>query len=134
MEFVDDNTVEKSDTLECEVMNKSASADADADVDRSNITTKSTDLDSSSVDADHSVTIKKTLKSELVILKTSNSNLQSQLEEWVILVDNAIAQPNPSAARTDAILLFCRKFVPSDVTEDDIQHFSGNLSNDEVCL
>ena len=50
---------------------------------------------------------------------------------WVELVDIAVGHPNPSVARTDAIMTFCRSFVPVDVTEDDVAHFSGNLASDE---
>ena len=50
---------------------------------------------------------------------------------WVELVDIAVAHPNPSVARTEAIMTFCRSFVPADVTEDDVVHFSGNLASDE---
>ena len=34
-------------------------------------------------------------------------------------------------SRGEAIEAFCRSFVPVDVTEDDIQSFSGQLSTDE---
>ena len=50
---------------------------------------------------------------------------------WVELVDIAVGHPNPSVARTEAIMTFCRSFVPADVTEDDVAHFSGNLASDE---
>ena len=53
------------------------------------------------------------------------------LIRWVELVDIAVGHPNPSVARTDAIMTFCRSFVPADVTEDDVTHFSGNLASDE---
>ena len=46
-------------------------------------------------------------------------------------MDIAVGHPNPSVARTDAIMTFCRSFVPADVTEDDVTHFSGNLASDE---
>eukprot|EP00598_Pedospumella_elongata_P007950 CAMPEP_0184985392 /NCGR_PEP_ID=MMETSP1098-20130426/14091_1 /TAXON_ID=89044 /ORGANISM="Spumella elongata, Strain CCAP 955/1" /LENGTH=133 /DNA_ID=CAMNT_0027509477 /DNA_START=53 /DNA_END=454 /DNA_ORIENTATION=- len=63
--------------------------------------------------------------------KTKNENLQAQLESWSVAIAVAFSQPNPSAARTDAILDFVRTFVPSDVTEDDIDHFSNALSMDD---
>jgi hypothetical protein len=68
------------------------------------------------------------------MVKTLNEALQLQLNRWVELVDAAVIQPNPSSERTDAILTFVRVFVPQDVTEDDIDHFSGNLSTDEVTV
>lgn len=40
--------------------------------------------------------------------------------------------PYQSKDRELAIVSFCRSFVPSDVSEDDVQHFSGNLINDAV--
>ena len=72
------------------------------------------------------------LSSITMTVKTTNANLQAQLDRWVDLVANAVQQPNPSKERADAIMEFCRVFVPSDVSEDDIEHFSGNLSADEV--
>ena len=63
--------------------------------------------------------------------KTTNASLQAHLARWVDLVDRSIASPNPSVARTDLIMEFCRSFVPVDVTEDDVVHFSGNLAQDD---
>jgi hypothetical protein len=68
----------------------------------------------------------------MTIKRTTSSPLQLQLEKWVELVDTAIACTNPSVARSDAILAFCKVFVPTDVSEDDIDHFSGMLTTDEV--
>jgi hypothetical protein len=65
-------------------------------------------------------------------MKTRNEALQTALESWAQAAEAAYNLPNPSAQRTDAILDFCRTFVPFDVTEDDIDHFSGNLSTDDV--
>jgi hypothetical protein len=65
-------------------------------------------------------------------MKTGNQNLQSALEQWSSLSAAAFALPNPSNTRTNAIIDFCRTFVPPDVTEDDVIHFSGNLSSDDV--
>jgi hypothetical protein len=65
-------------------------------------------------------------------MKTRNEALQTALESWAQAAEAAYKLPNPSAQRTDAILDFCRTFVPFDVTEDDIDHFSGNLSTDDV--
>ena len=67
-----------------------------------------------------------------ILKKTTSSSLQLQLETWVALVDTAISHTNPSLERSDAILAFCRVFVPADVSEDDIDHFSGMLTTDEV--
>ena len=64
--------------------------------------------------------------------KTSSASLQSQLDTWVTLVDTAISFSNPSIERSDSIMVFCRAFVPGDVSEDDIDHFSGMLTMDEV--
>ena len=64
--------------------------------------------------------------------RTTSSSLQLQLERWVALVDTAISHTNPSLERSDAILTFCKVFVPADVSEDDIDHFSGMLTTDEV--
>ncbi|KAJ1430998.1 hypothetical protein B484DRAFT_395641 [Ochromonadaceae sp. CCMP2298] len=64
-------------------------------------------------------------------MKTSNSALQQALEAWVVLVAVAAALPDPSAPRTNAILEFCRTFVPPSTTEDDVMHFSNSLAADE---
>lgn len=65
-------------------------------------------------------------------MKTKNEALQTALSAWSEAAEAAFNLPNPSAQRTDAIIDFCRTFVPFDVTEDDIEHFSGNLSTDDV--
>lgn len=66
------------------------------------------------------------------IKRTTNVSLQTHLDRWLNLVDTAISFPNPSMERTDAVMMFCRAFVSPDVSEDDIEHFSGNLIKDEV--
>jgi hypothetical protein len=63
-------------------------------------------------------------------MKTSNAGLQSQFEAWCGMLSACLALPDPSKERTDAIIAFCRTFVPPDVTEDDIDHFSNNLITD----
>lgn len=65
-------------------------------------------------------------------MQTKNEALQLALQGWAEAISAAFSLPNPSAQRTDAIIDFCRTFVPHDVTEDDIMHFSGNLSMDDV--
>lgn len=42
--------------------------------------------------------------------------------------------PEGSKERKDCIYGFCRKFAPSDVTEDDLLHYSSTLINDKVFL
>jgi hypothetical protein len=64
------------------------------------------------------------------IMKTTNASLQTQFEAWVEMFTAALALTDPSKERTDAIIAFCRTFVPLDVTEDDIEHFSTNLIKD----
>lgn len=66
------------------------------------------------------------------MVKTTNEALQTALSGWAEAAEAAYNMPNPSAQRTDAIDAFCRTFVPWDVTEDDIDHFSGSLSTDDV--
>lgn len=64
-------------------------------------------------------------------VKTTNQGLQQQLDRWVQLIEHCFsctANDRPLAIRE-----FCATFVPVDVTEDDIVHFSGVLSSDEVC-
>jgi hypothetical protein len=64
-------------------------------------------------------------------IKTSNSNLQTKLDQWAQAVKGAVIHPHPSPARSSAIANFCRSFVPSDVTEDDISYFTNTLVTDE---
>ena len=63
-------------------------------------------------------------------MKTGNAALEAQFGTWCDLLTAALALPDPSLERTNAIIAFCRTFVPSDVTEDDIDHFSNNLITD----
>ena len=65
-------------------------------------------------------------------MKTRSSGLQLCLQRFAELSEAALALNNPSRERTDAILTFCRSFVPVGCSEDDIDHFAGNLSSDEV--
>ena len=46
----------------------------------------------------------------------------------------ALSYPQNSTERDSAVLSFSVGFVPEDVDEDDIKHFSGNLINDPVCV
>ena len=64
-------------------------------------------------------------------MKTKNELLQIRLNQWVDEVNHAYTLQNPSLERTNAIISFTRSFVPPDVTEDDIIHFSNNLISDE---
>lgn len=75
---------------------------------------------------------KSIIRMTAVLKRTTSSSLQLQLERWVALVDTAISHTNPSVERSDAILAFCKVFVPADVSEDDIDHFCGMLTTDEV--
>ena len=68
----------------------------------------------------------------VALKKTTSASLQTHLNQWVLLVDTAISCTNPSIERADAIMAFCKAFVPADVSEDDVDHFSGMLSSDEV--
>eukprot|EP01036_Dinobryon_divergens_P028311 gene28311-37242_t len=63
-------------------------------------------------------------------MKTQNLNLQKQLRSWIEQVTLASNYAESSQERLSTIMLFSKSFVPSDVSEDDIQHFSGNLIND----
>lgn len=66
------------------------------------------------------------------ITTINNQNLRDQLLRWIDLARAALDLPNPSSERTNAIYTFVRTFVPPDVTEDDIDHFSNSLAADEV--
>jgi hypothetical protein len=63
---------------------------------------------------------------------TKNANLQKALEKWVHMVDAALKEEAGSRRREVAIQVFVRTFVPADVEEEDIVHFSNNLISDEV--
>lgn len=66
------------------------------------------------------------------LVKTTNANLQRALERWVTMVDAALREEVGSRRREVAIQVFVRTFVPTDVEEEDIAHFSNNLISDEV--
>ncbi len=68
------------------------------------------------------------------MVKTKNEQLQLALDTWAVTIAAAFNLSNPSAARTDAIIDFCRSFVPLDTEEEDIDHFSGLLNTDDVCF
>lgn len=62
-------------------------------------------------------------------MKTTSASLQLQLMQWSEALERLV---NISLAeRYQPLLEFVRTFVPSDVTEDDIIHFTGNLHSDE---
>lgn len=61
-----------------------------------------------------------------VILETNVRNF------FLFQVKMANSYPQNSKERETAVLNFSLSFVPEDVSEDDIQHFSGNLLNDSV--
>ena len=63
--------------------------------------------------------------------QTSNSSLQSQLEQWCSTLNLAQTLAPSSAARTEAIEAFCSQFVPSDVSPDDLTGFVTQLAGDE---
>ena len=63
-------------------------------------------------------------------MRSSNEDLNVQLMVWAeeLVKAQTLLQ---GTSRGEAIEAFCRSFVPVDVTEDDIQSFSGQLSTDE---
>jgi hypothetical protein len=66
------------------------------------------------------------------MVKSFNVNLQRALELWVQDIDRAIDLPVGSSERFQSIVVFCSKFVPSDISEDDMVHYAQTLHNDEV--
>jgi len=62
-------------------------------------------------------------------MRTTSSTLQAQLSQWSEAL-TALAS-TPLAERREPLLAFVRTFVPPDVTEDDIDHFTHNLFSDE---
>lgn len=64
------------------------------------------------------------------MVATTNAKLQAQLSEWVASLEAVQNIEKASKIRGDAITAFCRTFVPAGVTEDDIEGFSGQLSED----
>jgi hypothetical protein len=64
-------------------------------------------------------------------MRSRNEDLNAQLVAWAEELQKAQSLQQGSISRAEAIEAFCRTFVPIDVTEDDIQSFSGQLSTDE---
>ena len=65
------------------------------------------------------------------MVKTRNANLQTKLEQWSLAVSKAVALPSQSPERASAISQFCRTFVPPDVEDEDISHFTNSLVTDD---
>lgn len=63
---------------------------------------------------------------------TRNDFLKQQLKLWVEQIDFSMSHPNRSLERFESIKAFCRTFVPPDVNEEDMIHYSRTLANDEV--
>lgn len=63
------------------------------------------------------------------MVRTKSASLQARLEEWASVLVALLAVP--LSERHDPLLAFVRTFVPPDVEEEDITHFTGNLYNDE---
>ena len=63
------------------------------------------------------------------MVKTKSASLQAQLEAWAGVL--SILSTTPLADRQGPLLSFVRTFVPPDVEEEDITHFTSNLYNDE---
>jgi hypothetical protein len=67
--------------------------------------------------------------------KTKSPELQIKLEEWAAAAAAVMASAPGSEERVQLAKAFAISFVPPDVSEDDIEHFSTNLASDEVsCL
>ena len=64
--------------------------------------------------------------------KTKSPELQVKLEEWAAAAAAVMSSAPGSEERLQLAKVFANSFVPPDVTEDDIEHFSTNLANDEV--
>ena len=65
------------------------------------------------------------------IMLSTNAALNEQLQKWSTMLIEAQGLQQGTISRGELIEAFCRVFVPVDVTEDDIQSFSGQLSSDE---
>ena len=65
-------------------------------------------------------------------MRTSNPILQDKLDQWVATIRSVVAEENGSTSRLQAIINFCQSFVPSDITEDDLDHYAQSLADDEV--
>mmetsp|Transcript_9913 Transcript_9913/g.14833 ORF Transcript_9913/g.14833 Transcript_9913/m.14833 type:complete len:136 (+) Transcript_9913:2-409(+) len=66
----------------------------------------------------------------MTTISIQNINLRQQLRTWIDQVKLALTYPQNSKERESAIVSFSVGFVPEDVDEEDVQHFSGNLIND----
>ncbi len=66
-----------------------------------------------------------------VCVKTTNSHLQNQLDNWVSMIAQCFTASSDDIRRQN-IRRFTESFVPLDVQGDDLDYFSNNLINDEV--
>ncbi len=69
--------------------------------------------------------------------KTNSPTLQSALDTWLALLLAAFEAPSKVAGgsgvkKEDLIDQFVRSFVPLDVEEEDIVHYSSSLKGDQV--
>ena len=63
------------------------------------------------------------------MVQTRSASLQAQLSAWSSQLQTLLGVA--LADRRAPLLEFVRTFVPPDVTEDDINHFTDNLYSDE---
>jgi len=62
-------------------------------------------------------------------MKTTSAGLQQQLDQWYAHLQQVLAVP--LVDRQAPVAEFVRTFVPPDVSEDDIVHFTESLYSDE---
>ena len=62
-------------------------------------------------------------------MKTKSASLQQQLSEWHARLLTLLHVPQ--GERRSPLMEFVRTFVPPDVTEEDIVHFTDSLHGDE---
>jgi hypothetical protein len=65
-------------------------------------------------------------------MRTSSDTLQAKLDRWLTLLNLAASESQGSPSRVQAIIIFCKTFVPSDISEDDLLHYAQSLADDEV--
>lgn len=62
--------------------------------------------------------------------RTQNVKMQAQLDAWCKRIDEVDGLSPGSDEWKTGVLEFCKSFVPLDLDEDDMKHFSEGLASD----
>ena len=65
-------------------------------------------------------------------MRTRSKALQAQLDSWCLELTKVEQQESGSEAWKSSVRSFCKGFVPTDLSEDDLEHFTAGLAADPV--